>query len=224
MNLLNDKKFHEKIDDDLFRKYCAISILFNRTAKIIKDNQSISGYRSQVLNYTISLISYHTSRKINFDLIWAEENLSHQFQEIISKWSYKIYETIQKTAKGKNISEWCKKEECWEDLMDRTFSFTNSPPEFINLRRVAGQPIRVAREIFSPEDMDNIKKCKSLTTKDWEKMISWAHDSDEVYYISVSIAITLMGQALGKWRRNPSPKQAKSVVKMIDKAKEAEII
>jgi len=224
MNLLNDKKFHEKIDEDFFRKYCAISIIFNRTAKIIKENTEIAGYRSQVLNYTISLISYLTSRKINFDLIWADQNLSNQFKNIISKWSYKIYETIQKTANGKNVSEWCKKEECWEDLMDKNFSFTETPLEFTNLKKVAGKPIKVAKELFSPEDMDNIKKCKSLSTKDWNLMISWAQDSDEFHYKQLQIAISLLGLALGNWKRQPSPKQAKSVVKMINKAEDAEII
>ena len=224
MNLLNDKKFHEKIDDEFFQKYCSISILFNRTAKIIKDNQEIAGYRSQVLNYTVSLISHLTSRKINFDLIWADQSISHQFEDLINKWSTKIYEIIQKTAEGRNVSEWCKKEECWEEISDRNFTFSSTPPEFTNLRRVAGRPTQVAREIFSPEDMDNIKKCKSLSTKDWEKMIAWAHDNDEIYYIQTSIAITLMGQALGNWRKLPSPKQAKSVIKLITKAEEAEII
>ena len=223
MNLLNDKKFHEKIDDDFFHKYCAISILFNRTAKIIKDNQSISGYRSQVLNYTISLISYHTSRKINFDLIWADQNLSHQFQDLISKWSYKIYETIQKTAKGKNISEWCKKEECWEELTDKNFTFSTTPLEFTNIK-VEGKPVKTARDILSPEDMDNIKKVKSVSTKDFEKIISWAMESDEFHYIQLQIATSLWMQSLVNWKRQPSPKQAKSALKMINKAEEAEII
>ena len=224
MNSLNDKKFHEKPDDDFFRKYCSISILFNKTTKVIKDNIDINGYRSQVLNYTISLLSYQTSRKINFDIIWGDQNISPQLQEIIKSWSYKLYEIIQKTAKGKNISEWCKNEECWEDIMDRSFTFSNTPPEFTNLKKVAGKPIRVAKEIFSPEDMDNIKKCKSLSTKDWETMISWAHENDEIHYIQTSIAISLMGQALGNWKRQPSPKQAKSVIKLITKAEDAEII
>ena len=55
-------------------------------------------------------------------------------------------------------------------------------------------------------------------------MISWAQDSDDFQYIPLQIAISLMGQALGSWKRQPSPKQAKSVVKMINKAEEAEII
>ena len=54
-------------------------------------------------------------------------------------------------------------------------------------------------------------------------MISWAQDSDDFQYIPLQIAISLMGQALGSWKRQPSPKQAKSVIKMINKAEEAEI-
>ena len=224
MNLLNDRKFHEKINDEFFQKYCSISILFNKAAKIIKDNQEIAGYRSQVLNYTISLISYHTSRKINFDLIWADQNISHQFENLISNWSAKIYEIIQKTAKGRNVSEWCKKEDCWEELTDRNFTFTVIPPEFTNLKKVDGKPIKIAKEIFSPEDMDNIKKCKSLSTKDWEKMIAWASESDDFHYIQLQIATSLWMQSLNNWKRQPSPKQAKSALKIIDKAQEAEII
>ena len=224
MNLLNDKKFHEKIDDDFFIKYCTIAILFDKTTKIIKDNVSIAGYRSQVLNYTISLISYHTSRKINFDLIWADQDISNQFQDLINKWSFKIYEIIQKTASGKNISEWCKKEECWKDITDRTFSFSNTPPEFTNLKKVAGKPVKIAKEIFSPEDMDNIKKCKNLSTRDWEKMIAWAHETDDFHYIQLQIATSLWMQSLTNWKRQPSPKQAKSALKMINKAEEADII
>jgi hypothetical protein len=224
MNLLNDKKFHEKIDDDFFQKYCAISILFNKATKIIKENEVIGGYRSQVLNYTISLISYHTSRKINFDLIWADQDISNQFKDLINKWSLKVYEIIQDTSKGRNVSEWCKKEECWEEVTDRNFAFTVTPPEFTNLKKVAGKPIKVAKEIFSPEDMDNIKKCKSLSTKDWEKMIAWANESDDFYFIQLQIATSLWMMSLSNWKKQPSPKQAKSALKIIEKAEEAEII
>ena len=108
--------------------------------------------------------------------------------------------------------------------MDRSFTFTNTPPEFTNLKKVAGKPIRVAKEIFSPEDMDNIKKCKSLSTRDWEKMIAWAQESDEFHYVQLQIATSLWMQSLSNWKRQPSPKQAKSALKIIEKAEESEII
>ena len=224
MKSLNDKKFHENPDEDFFQKYCAISILFNKTAKIIKNNNSIAGYRSQVLNYTVSMISYNTSRKINFNLIWIDQDLSHEFQDLINKWTLKIYETIQKTAKGKNISEWCKKEECWEDLVDRNFDFTKTPPEFTNVKKLSGKSVKSTKELFSPEDMDNIKKCKSIATKDWEKIIVWAMERDDVHYIQIQILQSLWGQSLQNWKRQPSPKQAKSALKTIVKAEEADII
>ena len=224
MKSLNDKKFHENPDEDFFQKYCAISILFNKTAKIIKNNSSIAGYRSQVLNYTVSMISYNTSRKINFNLIWIDQDLTREFQDLINKWTLKIYETIQKTAKGKNISEWCKKEECWEDLVDRNFDFTKTPPEFTNVKKLSGKSVKSTKELFSPEDMDNIKKCKSIATKDWEKIIVWAMERDDVHYIQIQILQSLWGQSLQNWKRQPSPKQAKSALKTIVEAEDADII
>ena len=223
MKSLNDKKFNEKINEDFFQKYCAISILFNKTAQIIKDNSAIAGYRSQVLNYTVSLISSYTNRKLNFNYIWGDQDLSHQFKGLIGKWAFKIYEIIQKTAKGKNISEWCKKEECWEELTDRNFTFSTTPPEFTNIK-VEGKPVKTARDILSPEDMDNIKKVKSISTKDLEKIISWAQETDEFYYNQIGILSTMWSQSLNNWRKPPTAKQAASALKVINKAEEAEII
>ena len=78
--------FHEKLDEDFFRKYCSISILFNKTTKVIKDNNEISGYRSQVLNYTISLFSDYT-RKVTLQNLFNDGGFSNVgvSQEIIDK-------------------------------------------------------------------------------------------------------------------------------------------
>ena len=55
-------------------------------------------------------------------------------------------------------------------------------------------------------------------------MIAWAQESDEFHYIQLQIATSLWMQSLVNWKRQPSPKQAKSALKMINKAEEAEII
>ena len=223
MKSLNDKKFIEKVDEEFFQKYCSISILFTSTAKIIKENNSIAGYRSQVVNYTISLISSYTNRKLNFNSIWADQELSTDFKELINKWSTKIYETIQKTAKGKNVTEWCKKEDCWNEITDRNFTFSETPIEFTNIK-VEGKPVKTARDILSPEDMDNIKKVKSVSSKDLEKIIYWAQDTDEFYYNQIAILSTLWSQSLRNWIKPPTAKQAASALKVINKAEEADII
>ena len=138
--------------------------------------------------------------------------------EFKSFWNYSRY------IKRKKCFRMVQKEECWEEVTDRNFTFTVTPPEFTNLKKVAGKPIKIAKEIFSPEDMDNIKKCKSLSTKDWEKMIAWASESDDFYFIQLQIATSLWMMSLSNWKKQPSPKQAKSALKIIEKAEEAEII
>ena len=67
------------------------------------------------------------------------------------------------------------------------------------------------------KDMDDMMK--------WaEKWNAWANETDEFHYIQLQIATSLWFMSLTNWKRQPSPKQAKSAIKMIEKAEDAEII
>ena len=227
MKLVNDKKFFDIRNEDFFIKFCCISILFRETNKIIKNNKNILGYKSQVTIYTISMISYWTNGKIDFDKIWNDQDLSIELKSLIDKWSLKIYEIIQSSAKGKNISEWCKKEGCWNYLLDRSgrsFKISVTPPEFQKLRSSTESSTRRTENYLSQEDQDNIKRCKSLNAEGWSKILSWGQQSDNLTYIQNSIALTILGYALANWKKSPSPKQANACLKMILKAEESEII
>jgi len=224
MNILNERRFFEKVNEDFFKKYCCVSIIFNNAQKIIKSNSAIEGYRSQVLAYTVSLIAYYTSGKINFDIIWADQEISDGFKQLIEKWSTKIYDIIQKTADGKNVSEWCKNDECWNDIKDRSFSINPMPQELSVVKKGGTKNTFSRKDAFSAEDMDNIKKCKSLSANEWSKILAWGQQSGNLQYIQNQIALTIYGYAIGNWSKSPSPKQAKSAVKMITKAEESNII
>ena len=227
MKLLNDKKFHDIRNEDFFKKYCCISILFRETNKIIKNNKNITGYKSQVTIYTISMMSYWTNGKINFDRIWNDQDLSVEIKSLIDKWSLKMYEIIQSSAKGKNVSEWCKKEGCWDYLLDRSnklFKISVAPPEFQKIRSGSDQSARRVETYLSQEDQDNIKRCKTLNSDGWSRILSWGQQSGNLTYKQNSIALTILGYALNNWKKSPSPKQASACIKMILKAEEADII
>ena len=70
----------------------------------------------------------------------------------------------------------------------------------------------------------NIKKCKSLNSEGWSKVLSWGQQSDNLTYGQNGIALTLLGYALANWIKSPSPKQAKHGIRMILKAEESGIL
>jgi len=49
-------------------------------------------------------------------------------------------------------------------------------------------------------------------------------ESDEFFYQQIGILSTLWSQSLKNWIKPPTPKQAASALKVINKAEEAEII
>ncbi|CAJ37598.1 AIPR family protein [Methanocella arvoryzae] len=106
-----DKQYYE----DLISK----AILFKRAEKIIH-SQQYGGYRANIVTYTLALIYYKTNNRINLNRIWKEQDISEAMSNAIVLFSKEVHKHITNPPDGKNITEWCKKEQCWTKLLDST--------------------------------------------------------------------------------------------------------
>lgn len=105
--------------------YCdliAQVILFQECDRIV-DAQNFGGYKAQINYYTIALLSEFHSEKIDFDYIWRRQTISAEIEELLENICYKVWNHFDNpntnNAKGVNITQWCKKEECWTLLKER---------------------------------------------------------------------------------------------------------
>ena len=60
MRYVNGRKFKPVYDSDFLKSCVSKAMIFDKTYKIIKSNKVIEGYRSQVLNFTIALMSEYS--------------------------------------------------------------------------------------------------------------------------------------------------------------------
>lgn len=94
-------------------------ILFNRCDKIVKD-LNFGGYKAQINYYTIALIGKYYPNLVDVEEIWKDQEISVELAKLIEVLAYKVWEHFQNpSVKGINITQWCKKEDCWELLQDR---------------------------------------------------------------------------------------------------------
>ena len=105
--------------------YCdliAQVILFQQCDRIV-DTQNFGGYKAQINYYTIALLSEYYSDRINMDYIWQHQNISPETEQLLEDICYKVWNHFSNpdtsNAKGVNITQWCKKEECWLLLKNR---------------------------------------------------------------------------------------------------------
>lgn len=105
--------------------YCdliAQVILFQQCDKIV-DAQNFGGYKAQINYYTIALLSEFHSDKVDFEYIWKHQNISPEVSQLLEYCCYKVWNHFMNpntnNARGVNVTQWCKKEDCWTLLKER---------------------------------------------------------------------------------------------------------
>ena len=112
-------------DTQYFRILIAQAILFRRTDKIVH-SQKYGGYKANIVTYTIALLSKHTNQRVDLERIWKEQGLSPALEGDIIALSRIVQAHITAPPGGKNITEWCKKEECWKSLLEKDIPLSDA--------------------------------------------------------------------------------------------------
>ncbi|MGD1004652.1 MAG: AIPR family protein [Methanoregulaceae archaeon] len=103
-------------DKHYFSLLIAKAILFKKTDKIIK-NLNFGPYKGNYVTYTIALLSKLTNKKIDLIKIWNEQEISPALENFITHLASEVRMKITDSPSGmRNISEWCKKKECWDSV------------------------------------------------------------------------------------------------------------
>lgn len=101
-----------ELDKVYFEKLIAKAIIFRKAEKIVQA-QKYGGYRANIVTYTLSWIGYNFPT-INLLDVWKEQDISSEFEQTIILVSRITYEHITAVPAGGNVTEWCKKKDCWD--------------------------------------------------------------------------------------------------------------
>lgn len=95
-------------------------ILFQQCDKIVA-GLKFGGYKAQINYYVMALLGKYYVSMYDADYIWRHQMISPDMAAVIEALALKVWNHFQNPIiKGINITQWCKKEECWE-LLQRRF-------------------------------------------------------------------------------------------------------
>ncbi|MDQ0417089.1 hypothetical protein J2Z48_001261 [Croceifilum oryzae] len=106
------------IDANYYKMLVAKSILFNSCDDIVK-NRNFGGYKANVVTYSISMLSHLVDREMDFLSIWALQEIDSEKKrkmKIIADFTWR--HITNPPIKGTNITQWCKRKECWDSYKD----------------------------------------------------------------------------------------------------------
>ena len=105
--------------------------------KIYRESQKLirpmfQAFQANVTAYTVSLLSAKLGDIIDLHRIWEKQALSKELLEQVAVWAKEVNENLHRTASGRMISEWAKKSECRELVLNANYSQHNPEiPEII---------------------------------------------------------------------------------------------
>ena len=222
-----DKQWSQTEENTSFNEYywkklIALAILFKSTEKIVSAQQwyqEIKAYRANIVTYSIAVIMHKIetkfpNRTIDFLKIWNTQSLGTELEAQIIQTSREVFQFITREDRTTlNVTEWCKKEECWkraqrydftllDPFIDKLIDISDEQEEKI----IARKEQKVVNQISAEIELVN------LGADYWKKVLEFGRNDrllsemeDGLLSVASSFDVT---------NRIPSDKQAKLIMQI----------
>jgi hypothetical protein len=198
-------------EQDEFYRVIAQLIVF-KTAEALHGELGYQGYRAQAVAYAVARLSHALERRIPWHEIWIKQVVPAWLKQALKVLLVAARDVITSPPGGRNVTEWCKKEECWHALLERDITL-KIPEDLVDTLAggtTAGSATAAATDAL-------IRAVGSVSSEVWYATAKWAKDTDSLQPWQRSLAYTL--GTLTVRTRLPSQKQAVQGAKLLSEAR-----
>lgn len=201
------------VDEDYFRDLVAKALLFKAADKVVAEHDEV-GYKAQIVTYTLARLTTETGHRLPLRTIWDKQAVPAPIIAALETISREARAYLTNPPGGRNISEWCKRADCWEAFRAQEIELPAS------LRKVLTETPHEARRAAGNHEKikETVAAAQTLSAEQWFALAKWAKERGHLQSWQRSLAFS-MGK-LAAQNRPPSPKQATQAVKIIDAARE----
>ncbi len=220
----NDTVFNELYFKELVGK----AIIFKFLDKeILKQKSWYGGYKANIVTYTIALFSKlidDTQKVIDFQKIWNQQGIHGDYQldpalqEDLIEIARQVNDVIIDTPPEiRNVTEWCKKEQCWTNVQKLDIDLSPAVCNFLLSKSAAD---RRKNEAKLTQKIDTFIQAEVYVFNKggeyWNSIISWNQAAKKLSPKEVSLlkVATLIPSKM------PSEKQSKLIIEIERKATE----
>jgi hypothetical protein len=197
------------------------AILFKRVTKVVAE-EGFPAYRANIVTYTIAYAAYRLGGQLELVRIWNHQDISAGLVKLVRAWSHFVNDAITASSAGRNVTEWCKRKECWDIVNSLNLELDPAVLKLVSeltgsVAAAVGGP---ATNVVTSVDMENIARCKHVAGERWLRIHAWGKRTRVLTSREAGIALTMSSMATGGWQKDPSRKQAWHGVRILNKAEE----
>lgn len=211
----DEKQFNELF----FKESIAKAILFKKLDKKIMKQVWYGGYKANIVTYTIAKFRHVLDGKkkhLDLQAIWKSQELTEDLLNNLLDIAEKVNEVIKMTPLHvTNISEWCKKADCWDNVIQAHVSLLPSvEASLIDLNELKHQHKNAATVQTIDNGIEAQKYVFEKTEKYWKQICDWnkksyilSHKEKSILDIAAAIPVKI-----------PTEKQCLSLLAIEQKA------
>lgn len=122
----------DRINEAWFRHLISKAIIFRKTEKLVSAQDWYEGgYRANIVTYAIAKVAtdaVEQDKVVDLGRVWRAQDVPAEIEAAILVAAAEAQDVITNPPEGvRNMSEWAKKQACWEQFRKRELSY---PPEF----------------------------------------------------------------------------------------------
>ena len=214
----NESNFNELY----FKQSVSLAIMFKYIDKMVL-NQSWyeKGYKANIVTYTMAFFHHvlkdqFPKHVLNLKIIWEKQKLPKEIEIELTKIAKIVFENItDENRKITNVTEWCKKEECWKLLQTKKYELSSNISKFLIEQYEEKQ--------MQNEGKKNQKFVNAIAAQTeviklgqtyWEKLLAWGKEKKLFSEIDESF---IMSATKLKNGRIPSEKQSQRIINIRQK-------
>lgn len=154
-------KSSDSFNELYFHRAIARGILFHATEKLVSAQPWYNGgYRANIVAYTLALLGEITRRReftVDYQRIWVVQGIDEALLQTLAIIAHAVSLDIASPPQGiSNVTEWCKKEACWDRLLKRADQIADLVPrEFWPNLSSAEKNRHVARSARQVQKIDD---------------------------------------------------------------------
>lgn len=201
-------------DAEYYRRFIGKMLLFRHATKIARTRKSdIPSYQANVVAYTLALLVEESGNRIDTMKIWQQQGVPMPLAALLRDWMVRVYKEIVKTSKGTNVTEWCKKEKCWNELRQLDWEI----PDYIEKEYL--EDIRTQKDgKLIGQQAVVVGRLMSRSVQNVQKLQSWGVSTKLFNTKDLEFLGSMVALAADNWFKLPSFKQAKYFFKLENQA------
>ncbi|MAS11201.1 AIPR family protein [Salinisphaera sp.] len=219
------KKQPDDFNEEYFRRAIARAILFRFTEKQVSSQPWYNGgYRANIVAYTLAMLSAfcrHKSISLDYARIWNQQEVYPSLAKSTSVVSRFVNDDISQPPAGiSNISEWCKKDVCWQRLAARVPELEEIlPAEFLEDAASIEDRTNQQKHARKVQKVDNGIEAQTIVLKigsgGWSQVLTAGNQRS----IFTPKELGLLQTAARIPTRIPTEKQSIALLDILEKAK-----